>query len=629
MMYLKWITPFLFLGLMGQAFANPIDSLKNELTEATPQAKGEIYYELGRAFWKKRDYPATQKNLNLAIHFFAQAQNHQGVNDAYFILGRSYFEEAKYDQAIQSFTTAKDYALAHHRKKDAANEYNAIGITNKSIGKFPEAVRAFQASLKIYTDLNFEEGMAAANHNLGMIYRKIAKLDTALVHYQYALNLREKSGSDSEVGHYLQSIANIYLDLKNDKQAFDFAQKSIARFERAKDSTGLINAYGVLGLIYLDQHNFAQAEKTLQYILPIAEHYKYNLPNTYMSLGKVYQGLGAHQKALTFFDKALKNSHFSESGNIKSEILLAISESYEKLNQPAQALLYYRSYIAVKDSIEGLAVKKQIEELTAQYQSELKDRKIALLAKDKKMSRAIIFGILAISLLLGVVSWLYFRTKRLQATQHNLELEQRLLRAQIKPHFLFNALTAIQSFTLKNGIEAGAVYLSSFAKLMRSILESSSQEYVPLADELESIEHYLRLEKLRHGHLFDYHISCDPTISQEKVFVPPMLMQPFLENAIKHGFSGKKEGGHIDIKVDKIDQQIQFTIKDNGVGIDSQTQNIHKHNSRSIQITKDRLEVLNKKLRKNIVLVVEDVSKKNQDTKGTRVTFRLPIISDV
>ncbi|HHB78994.1 MAG TPA: tetratricopeptide repeat protein [Saprospiraceae bacterium] len=625
---LSWLLLF-FHPFWAQATV--IDSLKAELSIVqSPKEKAEILFDLGKSYWQERNYKEAESMLQQAVEAFKVAESPMGVNDAYFILGRCYFEQAKYALAISIFTRAKDYALAHQQDKNAANQYNAIGITNKSIGKYPEAVLAFQGALKIYNRLHFEEGMAAAYHNLGLVYKEMSDLDTALVHFQYALDLRKEKGSNREVGRYLQSIANIYREQQAHEKAIAYAEKAIDRFEQAKDTLGLINAYGVVGLVQMDVKKFAQAQKTLESVLAMSIPFKYNLANTYFSLGKVNQGLNKHHKALAFFQKALNSSKFSESGNIQSDIHLAQSESYEALGQDHQALTAYKAYITQRDSLEGQNIKQQIKELDAKYQSELKDNKISLLAKDNqliKRSRAIMLAVLLIGLLLGLVGWLSVRTKRLQTVQRNLELEQRLLRAQIKPHFLFNALTAIQSFTLKNGIEEGAVYFASFSKLMRSILESSNNELVTIKDELESIEHYLKLEKLRHGNLFDYKIDCDPHLNQEELLIPPMLIQPFLENSIKHGFTRLTDSGEIKITIKKEGNEIQFCIEDNGVGISqSPVSNDANHKSRSMKITQDRLKMHNKKLKKSMKFTVEDLSLSGSGTQGTLVRFRLPLI---
>ncbi len=620
---------FLSIGLATFAQATTIDSLQKELNaQLDRKSQASILYNLGQAFWQQRNYKDAEINLQKSIQYYQEIKDHTGVNDAYFILGRCYYDQAKYDAAILAFTKAKDYAIRHHQEKSAANQFNAIGITNKSIGNYPEAVKAFQGALSIYNELQFEEGMAAANHNLGIIYTKISSLDSALVCYEFALKLREKSGADREVGQYLQSIANIYRNQEKSDESINFAKKSIERFDKAKDSTGLINAYGVIGLVQLDQSLFAEAEKTFQYVLTMAEPLKYNLANTYFSLGKISQHLDNHHQALAYFQKALKNVKYSESGNVESEILRAQSVSYEQLDQFDQALQAYQAHITVRDSIEGVDVKKQIKEIDAKYQSEIKDNKIALLAKDNqimKRSRAIILGFFLISLLLGLVGWMAVRAQQLRAVRDNLELKQRLLRAQIRPHFLFNALTAIQSFTLKNGIEAGAVYLASFAKLMRSILENSSNEYVTIKDELNSIGHYLKLEKLRHGDLFRYEVEVDPELDQAHVLIPPMLIQPFLENAIKHGFAAIDYLGKINISIQRKVNSIQFSIWDNGVGFASKSiVYSDEHKSRSLQITRERLNMLNKDLKKPIELTIKNL--KMTGGQGILVLFELPVI---
>ena len=147
-----------FLSVCWATFAQAttIDSLKKELEiQSDKKKKASILYDLGQAYWQKRNYQEAEKKLQKSIQYYQEIKDHVGVNDAYFILGRCYYDQARYDEAILAFTKAKDYALAHHQEKNAANQFNAIGITNKSIGKYPEAVKAFQGALSIYNNLHF------------------------------------------------------------------------------------------------------------------------------------------------------------------------------------------------------------------------------------------------------------------------------------------------------------------------------------------------------------------------------------------------------------------------------------------------------------------------------------------
>ena len=215
--------------------------------------------------------------------------------------------------------------------------------------------------------------------------------------------------------------------------------------------------------------------------------------------------------------------------------------------------------------------------------------------------------------------------------RHKRELtEQRLLRAQMNPHFIFNALGAIQSYIFeKKPIEAGA-YLSRFADLMRSILYSSKEELISLSLEIETLENYLKIQQLRFDDKFSYLIDIDETIRQDFTGVPPLLIQPLVENAIEHGFKNLKYRGHIDVRIELKRDKVLFEIKDNGQGIQKthkESQKDPKHRSMALDILRDRLLSLNKHIKREEQLKYEDLENFDASSHGTKVSFFIPLIS--
>jgi sensor histidine kinase YesM len=130
---------------------------------------------------------------------------------------------------------------------------------------------------------------------------------------------------------------------------------------------------------------------------------------------------------------------------------------------------------------------------------------------------------------------LYFRQGRINAMHEKMLVEQRLFRSQMNPHFIFNSLASVQNFIVKQDDTKASIYLSRFSELVRSILNNSLQEQITLEEEISTIENYLALQKVRFSDQFDYELEVDETLDPESTFVPPMLTQPFIENAIEHG----------------------------------------------------------------------------------------------
>ncbi len=219
--------------------------------------------------------------------------------------------------------------------------------------------------------------------------------------------------------------------------------------------------------------------------------------------------------------------------------------------------------------------------------------------------------------------------------KHFIELlEQKLLRTQMNPHFIFNALGAIQSYIFThNPIEAGT-YLARFADLMRSILYSSKEEFISLEKEIESLKNYLIIQQLRFENKFDFSFEIDPVINTEFIGVPPLLIQPFLENSIEHGFKELERKGMIRIKIKQEKDKLKIVVEDNGKGIEKikdKSQKIKvsegsKHKSMALQIIKKRLKILNKEKDGKFDLKVENIINNVGEITGVRIIFFVPVI---
>jgi len=218
----------------------------------------------------------------------------------------------------------------------------------------------------------------------------------------------------------------------------------------------------------------------------------------------------------------------------------------------------------------------------------------------------------------------------LSLSYQNIELNQKLLRLQMNPHFIFNSLTAIQNYIYSHQSQLAGEFLSDFARLIRLILDNSRHEFISLEKEIETLQLYMQLQTMRFNNGFDFSVDIDPDIIPEITLVPPMLAQPFLENAIEHGIMKKKERGYIKVKYTYYGQTIRFEITDNGIGLTASGKQKNTagiaHESVSIEICKERLTLLHKRNRTKINFTIEEISEDNQIT-GTRVVFDIPAIN--
>ena len=211
-----------------------------------------------------------------------------------------------------------------------------------------------------------------------------------------------------------------------------------------------------------------------------------------------------------------------------------------------------------------------------------------------------------------------------------LSLEQSMLRSQMNPHFIFNSLNSIKQFIIVNEKEKAVRYLNKFAKLMRKILEGSSRRETSLAEEIETIDLYLKIENMRFSNDIDVNIQVDPNLNMELIKVPSLLMQPFLENAIWHGLSDKDGEKKIWIHIEKeSDVRMRISITDNGIGRERAEQKkvkrTHKRNSVGLTNTRERLQHFARNYEKDFDLEFIDLKTESGESSGTQVVLRIPL----
>ncbi|RLD69590.1 MAG: hypothetical protein DRJ10_21360, partial [Bacteroidetes bacterium] len=234
-------------------------------------------------------------------------------------------------------------------------------------------------------------------------------------------------------------------------------------------------------------------------------------------------------------------------------------------------------------------------------------------------------------LVLIVVFIIKYREKKIIEKNQFQLLEQKLLRSQMNPHFIFNSLSSIQSFIFENNpLEAGS-YLSRFAELIRSILYNSREEFITLEKEIKTLQNYLELQQLRYNNKFDYILDVDPLIQTDLIQIPPMLAQPFIENAIEHGIKHLKGKGLVSVSFTLManDESILLLVEDNGIGLKASKklkgEKPKSHTSLATVIANERIDVFNKGNRKKqFIMEIDEMKDEDGKTKGTKVKFIIP-----
>ncbi|MBV1924766.1 MAG: histidine kinase, partial [Flavobacteriaceae bacterium] len=295
--------------------------------------------------------------------------------------------------------------------------------------------------------------------------------------------------------------------------------------------------------------------------------------------------------------------------------------------------------------------KKEVEKLALEFETEKKNKAIELLNVEKnlneiqlKKSKQLQFAfLLAAVLILMILFLLRARHKNKVKTDKLLkesmersfqmklaDSEMQALRAQMNPHFLFNCLNSINSFIIKNEQEQATEYLSKFSKLIRRVLNNSKEPKVTLGNEIETLKLYIELEALRFNNKFDYSIDIQPNVEIDYLEIPPLIIQPYVENSIWHGLMHKKEGdGKLNINITQEEDHIEVTIEDNGIGRDAASQlkskSAEKRKSYGMNITSERLKNSINSTNETSHVEVIDLIDSNNNSLGTKVIIKIGI----
>lgn len=534
-------------------------------------------------------------------------------------MSTSYFEEA-----LNSARLAKDEDLVAMVKMNLSGNYNSSGDANK-------AIEYSLAALEIKERNNYLDGICFDYVTVGEIFQNIGNIEKWKLYIQKAYVLK-----DDERCAKMTDLVMIYNNLGTIAEAEKEYPKALAYYDTMMfvskehdyfEGVGIsrLNSGLIYQLIGKPGEALKLANESMQYLGDV--------PYFIMAVNNVkaelLEELGRNNEALTLALATLHNEELEYYPGLKQQCLGLLYLVNYNLGNYKEAFNWNDSLNTFKNELQEKENLKIIEELETKYQTEKKEQQIELLQAENKFRQqekvAFIASLVALLLLAAAGILFYFKKKRENQIQR-LVLRQQLLRSQMNPHFLFNALGSIQNFMYKNETKKAAGYLGNFARLTRSILEHSAEEYVSLYNEIEMLRNYIELEKMRLAGKFDYKIEVGEDVDTEFINVPPMLLQPFVENAIKHGLKEVQKDGLLELRFREAEDSIFVEICDNGVGIDKvQKQKGSTHKSMSMDIFKERQKVLSKKSNREIKCRIVDRSRENAKQNGTKVEIEIPI----
>lgn len=562
-------------------------------------------FNLGRTYAKRNE-------LNKAITFLEHAASGSLRTTKKTIESRSLYELSKLYYAQGLLERSYSFSQKALRKARLNNEntweciyLNKLGEIQLEIGNYSAAKDFFKDAYARSTELNFQRIKGISLSNLGEIHNQKSQYKKAINSLQNALGILYNLNDDPEVAKAHLRLGTSYL--------------TINEYALARDNYKL-------GLKIVSESNDELAMATFHHLL-----------------GKLYSTSGMYEKAGYHINQAVvlrkKHKAFLQLSNTYT----IAAELHAKTNQFEKAFVYLQKHKHLTDSLQATETQRKIAELNSLFQTEhkellileqqkeLEEKTNEQLLKDQELENIdlrnsqLYFLIVAI-VLFFIIVFIYVsftnKQQKLQQEHKALELQQTIFRSQMNPHFVFNAMSVIQGYIYDNDIDKSSKLLVNFSRLMRLILENSSKEFIPLNLELEILERYLKVQKIRFEDRFNFEISTENIENIEGIGIPPMLMQPFIENAIEHGNLDQIDKGLIIIKVALEPELIVLTIQDNGIGINKakQRKKETQHKSMSMNITQERIKLLNKEYEAEGYMHIQDLSEKGES--GTVVLIK-------
>jgi len=561
-----------------------------------------------------------------------------------------------------------------------AKVYNALAVDQRNAARYLVAVNYGKQALDLAANKKDTVLLCSIYNNIGVAYRRLDENQQAFEYHMQALRLAEACHNWRNQAVAINSIGNIYLSLKQYDKAIASFQQSLEIEESHDNDLGLAINYANIGLAMEGKNQY---DRAVDYFLR-SLHYNQLINSvqgkliSYNNLGRAYRALGQYTLSLGYFMKALQLSgqigdvidvsdshisigytyllqkkyaeayhHISEGLNIarsiqsKSLIMQAyqaLQDYYARLGDFKQSMEMLQNALNYKDSMLNEKLNNRMAELDILYQLDRKNAAIQLLQKEAYLkelesNRNMLIALFLLGFIVVIIVGGYFviRHRELKMHQKALQLELQSLRSRMNPHFIFNSLNSIHKYIWTNQPEEASDYLTKFARLIRMILENSERDFIPLSKEIEFLSIYVELENLRCNHGFAFILQVDECMDTDDIMIAPLMIQPFVENAIWHGLAPRKKGGILKISMKlHAQQKLQVEIEDNGIGRQkAEAIKMHKHPqhlSMGLRLTEERLKLLQSSLSFDLQQIqIIDLVDDNQQSCGTKVILELPV----
>ncbi|MGB0367960.1 MAG: tetratricopeptide repeat-containing sensor histidine kinase, partial [Flavobacteriales bacterium] len=533
--------------------------LENETNEDVRKKyyyfQASTYGNEGWLYNQKGNQAKEEESYLIALDLFRKAESDEGIGQIYSFLGTVAEEKGDYIKGLEYAQKGLEICVAANDSAGMMSSYENLAFSHRYIGNYEIAEEYGYKAMACAQATNSKVVEARINLGLANVSYAQGKIDSARVRSKRALNLAKQVEGTAQVLGVYNLLGEIALGEMQIDSAIVYFNAILEQLGDAEPNTFSCNGYLGLSSCY---YHLKEYEKSLSWAV------------------KAYQtGLKVNQ--LRFYTTSSKN----------------LMQAYEKLNQPDSALKYSQIFIDGKMKTLSDDNKKNLFQQSAKYdfdrQKEIDDLKfeqeIALERSARQRNASIMYSALFIVLVLSVGAFFIYKQLKtirgqkveLAAAYEQLEESKKneliasnlkALQSQMNPHFIFNALNSVQDLVLLKDVRSSNKYLGKFSDLIRKILLSSQKQYISLHEEIETLQLYLDLEKLRFGDGFTPEIKhqLPETVLNEQQ-VPAMFIQPFAENAMKHGLFHKKGDKHLTIAFESKANKLVCTITDNGIGL--------------------------------------------------------------
>ena len=607
--------------------------------------KAEAYYNLGYIDYETSDFAGSEASCHLAIEIFGKNGSERQLARAYSLLGLAIWAQSKFDRANEAFEQANALFTQLGDSAGIGETYTRMALAEGERGNYE---KSFEYCLKA---LSFKS--MGALIALGQLHADVGDYETALKYYDSV------KGDNYRMQLYLR-VGEVYF-LKNQyDSSIHFYRMYIA--EQINPSRyALSKPHVLLGSVYLSMKSYDSALYYIQSAL--SEFRAVNNRNWIMrsllALGRTYKEIGNLKAAAASAQELLTTSTEYGARQYIRDARHLLFQLADAVGDKTKAYIHLKEYTSLNNAIDIEVSARKLAFFNATNEREQSQLKIALLANEQQLQQqeldrsmqqnrflfASILGLALVGIVLVMNILLKKRNEtnlrklaenelqiqKLESSRQLSELEMQVLRTQMNPHFIFNSLNSINRFILQNNKAQATEYLTQFSRLVRMILQDSKNKSIPLQRELDSLELYLSLEALRFDNHFSYKITIGDDVDVSVLKVPPLIVQPYAENAVWHGLMNKKEGGHLRIDVATENQFLVIKISDDGIGrkraANLAGQSNTSHKSMGLDITSQRIAMTHGEMQVQSV-IINDLVGPDGDPCGTEVILKLPVAYD-